>query len=183
MQTALNDHQELFDRYDKTSLAINLSAKELSEFTFRNTLRESISNSPLMAKRLMFELTETELYSSRSSVSRNLLLLRGLGARLSIDDYGTGLSNAARLTTAPFDEVKLDQSFTKRALSSGENAIVRSTAQIAKSYNMHTVAEGVETQEILDCVKELNIDQVQGYLLHKPQSFEELMNSKMLQLT
>lgn len=177
LNNALKTHHQLFERYSEANLAINLSAKELSEDSFSRRFKDFMSEAPIAHSRLMFELTENELYSTRSSVARNLLLIKGKGARLSIDDYGTGLSNAARLTTAPFDEVKLDKSFIQNIHDISEHSFAKSTAEIARTLQMKTVAEGVEDQRTLDCIRELGIDQVQGFLLHKPQSFEQLMET------
>ncbi|MBL73325.1 MAG: hypothetical protein CMF21_00880 [Idiomarinaceae bacterium] len=177
LKNSLETHHLLFERYPHANLAINLSAKELSEESFSDQFKTFLNDSPIAHPRLMFELTETELYSTRSSVSRNLLLIKGKGARLSIDDYGTGLSNAARLTTAPFDELKLDKSFIQNIHDISEHSFAKSTAEIARTLHMKTVAEGVEDQRTLDCVRELGIEQVQGFLLHKPQSFDDLMST------
>ena len=177
LSNSLQNHHALFARYSEANLAVNLSAKELSEASFSEQFKAFMNDAPIAHPRLMFELTENELYSTRSSVSRNLLLIKGKGARLSIDDYGTGLSNAARLTTAPFDEVKLDKSFIQNIHDISEHSFAKSTAEIARTLHMKTVAEGVEDQRTLDCIRELGIDQVQGFLLHKPQSFEQLMET------
>ena len=149
LDNALNKHQELFKQFPSANLAINLSAKELSKHTFSQDLKSSLTKTSITPDRLMFELTENELYSSLSTVSRHLLLL------------------------------KLDQSFIKNIHYIGEQSVAKSTAEIARTLKMKTVAEGVETADILGHVRNLDIDQVQGFLLHKPQSYEDLMNADL----
>ena len=122
----------------------------------------------------MFELTETELYSTRSSVSP-ITFNKGKGARLSMTITAPVFPTLRHYRTVR--RLKLDKSFIQNIHDISEHSFAKSTAEIARTLHMKTVAEGVEDQRTLGCVRELGIEQVQGFLLHKPQSFDDLMST------
>jgi len=95
--------------------------------------------------------------------------LRALGVKLSIDDFGTGYSSLAYLTTLPFDCLKIDRSFVIGMHESAQNVeIVRTILSLGRTLNKHVIAEGIETQDQLDRLRQLGAPIGQGYLLSRP---------------
>ena len=115
----------------------------------------------------------------RKDLTALLGRLRAMGIRLSIDDFGTGYSNLGYLKRFEVECLKIDQSFVRRLeVSKSDHAIVNAIIQMAKSLNLVTTAEGIETETIRRKLIELGCDQGQGYLFAKPQSapqFEALI--------
>jgi hypothetical protein len=96
--------------------------------------------------------------------------LKALGVRLALDDFGTGYSSLGYLKKAPFDKIKIDQSFVRGAAAKGSRngAIIRAIVSLAESLEMDTTAEGVETHDDLQLIRELGVSQVQGYIFGRP---------------
>jgi hypothetical protein len=108
--------------------------------------------------------------------------LKALGVRLALDDFGTGYSSLGYLKKAPFDKIKIDQSFVRGAASTTQRnaAIIRAIVTLAETLGMDTCAEGVETHDDLQLIRELGVSMVQGYIFGKPSPAEtarELANS------
>lgn len=105
--------------------------------------------------------------------------LKDLGITLSIDDFGTGYSSLSQLKNFPIDRLKIDQPFIRNITASKEDAaITRAIIAMAKSLNIKVLAEGVETVEHLNFLKENGCDEIQGYLLCEPSPIETLMERK-----
>ena len=101
--------------------------------------------------------------------------LKNLGLRLALDDFGTGYSSLSYLRRFPMDVLKIDQSFTRDVTSDeGAASITRAIIAMARSLNMTTVAEGVETQEQLDRLSTFGCDVMQGYFLGRPQPVDRI---------
>ncbi len=106
---------------------------------------------------------------------RVLTELKSRGVRISMDDFGTGYSSLSYLRTFPFDKLKIDRSFIQGSDSCGDNtAIIRAVASLGQSLGMTTVAEGVETSEQLAALQREGCDQIQGYLISRPQPAEQI---------
>ncbi|HEY6047775.1 MAG TPA: EAL domain-containing protein, partial [Sphingomicrobium sp.] len=110
--------------------------------------------------------------------------LKALGVRLALDDFGTGYSSLGYLKKAPFDKIKIDQTFVRGAASSSTTnrnaAIIRAIVTLAETLSMDTCAEGVETHDDLQLIRELGVSMVQGYIFGRPSEAEvarELANS------
>jgi EAL domain-containing protein (putative c-di-GMP-specific phosphodiesterase class I) len=122
---------------------------------------------------LTIEITETSSLIDRAEAVHNLSLLRDLGFRLSIDDFGTGEASLAYLADLPSDELKIDRRFVSRLLTSErDRAIVGSTISLAHALGQQVVAEGIEDLATFQLLAELGCDQAQGYYLSKPQPFD-----------
>ena len=114
------------------------------------------------------EISERDLLDDSHGVLPVLFELRALGVGLSLDDYGTGFTSLIRLRELPFTELKIERSFvTGIATVPIDQAIVRSTVDLARSLGMVTVAEGVEAQDVLDQLVDLKCERAQGYLFGK----------------
>jgi EAL domain-containing protein (putative c-di-GMP-specific phosphodiesterase class I) len=140
------------------------------------TIIKSIVKADMAPDKLVLEVTETAIMHDPDAAFKVLAALESLGVRISIDDFGTGHSSMTYLKNFPIGEVKLDRSFiTDIEHSSQGYNIVRSTIELSHNLKATTVGEGVETKEIEDMLRELNIDHIQGYYIAKPMPLKELI--------
>jgi EAL domain-containing protein (putative c-di-GMP-specific phosphodiesterase class I) len=160
-------------------LAINLSPVQFRRGNIEGIVAQALELSGLNPACLELELTESTLVQNPEEFIETLRKLKALGVKLSIDDFGTGYSNLAYLQRFEVDKIKIDQSFVRRLEESKpDHAIVNAIIQMAKSLNLVTTAEGIETEAIRRMLIELGCDQGQGYLFARPQSapqFEALI--------
>jgi EAL domain-containing protein (putative c-di-GMP-specific phosphodiesterase class I)/CHASE2 domain-containing sensor protein len=157
-------------------IAVNLSARLLSDKGFTLRVAALLARHSLEPHNLTLELTETaELADSGESLEM-ITRLRELGVRISIDDYGTGLSTLDYLKKIPANEIKIDQSFVKgMADNRSDRLMVQSTIGLAHSLGRKVVAEGVEQRAILDLLVEMECDVAQGFAIGRPMSLESLV--------
>ncbi|MCY7338664.1 MAG: EAL domain-containing protein [Sphingomonas bacterium] len=161
------------DRFD---IAVNLSARMLTMKSLPIEVRAILARHGLAPERLTLELTETAALAGDGSDLAPLFKLRDLGIRLSIDDYGTGLSTLDYLKKVPASEIKIDQSFIKAMHDNRSDLVmVQSTIALAHSLGRTVVAEGVETKEALDLLRSLQCDVAQGFLIARPTSRQGLV--------
>jgi EAL domain-containing protein (putative c-di-GMP-specific phosphodiesterase class I)/CHASE2 domain-containing sensor protein len=157
-------------------MAVNLSARMLTMRSLPLEVRAVLARHGLDPARLTLELTETAALAGDGSDLAPLHKLRDLGVRLSIDDYGTGLSTLDYLKKVPASEIKIDQSFIKAMRDHRSDLVmVQSTIALAHSLDRTVVAEGVETQESLDLLNSLGCDTAQGFLIGRPTSAKGLL--------
>ncbi|MFK3709259.1 MULTISPECIES: EAL domain-containing protein [Leclercia] len=151
-------------------ISVNVSPVQLSSNVFAGIVLSILKETGLQAERLELEVTESSLFTDNSTPMNTLNKLRALGVRISIDDFGTGYSSLSRLSKLAFDKIKIDKSFV-HSISVQDDAltIIKLITGMAKSLNMKTVAEGVETLEQLESLQALGCDLAQGYLFGKPQ--------------
>ena len=158
------------------SCAVNLSATTLGNIDLPDILADAMDAAQEKRSKLIFEITESCLLRKDPVPMEVLARLRLKGFDLSIDDFGTGNSNIEQLRDFPFCELKLDRSFVsqiwddKFAMES-----VRASIALAKQLNLRLVAEGVETERVLDAMVAMGVDQIQGYFLCKPLPREEFL--------
>ena len=161
---------------EQFDIAVNLSARMLAMPSLALDVRAVLARHGLDPARLTLELTETAALASDGSDMAPLFKLRDLGLRLSIDDYGTGLSTLDYLKKVPASEIKIDQSFVKAMHDHRSDLVmVQSTIALAHSLDRTVVAEGVETQELLDLLRSLGCDAAQGFLIGRPASARSLL--------
>jgi EAL domain-containing protein (putative c-di-GMP-specific phosphodiesterase class I)/CHASE2 domain-containing sensor protein len=156
-------------------MAVNLSARLLTEKGLPLRISALLARHGLAARHLTLELTETAALSNQATVFDMIARLRDIGVRIAIDDYGTGLSTLDYLKKVPADEIKIDQSFVRGILDNrSDRLMVQSTIGLAHSLDRQVVAEGVERREILDLLVELNCDIAQGFAVGRPMSLDSL---------
>lgn len=162
-------------------VSVNVSVLDLVDSLLHTRIAGLLAENGLDARRLKFEITETGLVNDRAAVHDNLHRLAQLGATISIDDFGTGYSSLDYISRFPVSEVKIDGTFVSRMLASRrDRSIVRSTIHMAHEMDMSVVAEGVETSEHLDVLREFGCDIAQGWAIGYPQprdEFVELLRS------
>lgn len=179
LERAVEEISEIRQRTGKDiSVSVNLSAKMVGFGRLVGPVRAVLDRYKLPAEALTLELTETSVIARIESAQRELKALRALGVNLSIDDYGTGQANLSYLDHIPANELKIDQSFIRDMIESGDKRkIVESTIQLAHDLGMHVVAEGVESPVAQHMLRDMKCDHLQGYLLGqpmKPHEFEAL---------
>jgi len=155
-------------------MAVNLSARMLGDKALPSRVHELLKRHGLDPARLTLELTETAALASGADIGP-LYGLRDLGIRISIDDYGTGLSTLEYLKKIPASEIKIDQSFVKSMRDHRSDLVmVQSTIALAHSLGRTVVAEGVESREILDMLVAMKCEIAQGFIVGRPSSLNDL---------
>ena len=153
--------------------AINLSMDSALNLDMPETLHKLVTDSGLQAHDFIIEVTESRLMVQRSLAMESLTRLSLMGFKLSIDDFGTGYSSLVQLVDLPFRELKIDGSFVQRSiLEEKARTILRIAATLGSNLKMAVTAEGVETAEQLQYVRECGCDTVQGYFFARPMPFE-----------
>lgn len=154
---------------DGARVAVNISGKQLGKGTLAPAILAALVKSGLSPDRLEIEVTETSLHASEMACIDDLRRLRDMGVRVALDDFGTGYSSLSHLQLFPFDKIKIDGSFVKNATERRESAaVIRAVADLGRRLGVTIVAEGVETQEQLDRIREEGCTEVQGYFFGRP---------------
>jgi diguanylate cyclase (GGDEF)-like protein len=157
------------------SIAINISGRLVLEPGIGSAIARELYHAGVDPHRVVLEITESLLMEDRSQAVQTLCQLRALGMRLSVDDFGTGYSSLSRLNTLPIDEVKIDQSFVAGLCDGGAgDTIVRATVAMAHGLGLRVVAEGVETAQQLQALRDFACDEAQGYLFGRPVTAEDI---------
>jgi diguanylate cyclase (GGDEF)-like protein len=150
---------------DHVKVAVNVSPVQFRSQAFVLKVAAALAISGLPAHRLELEITEAVLIRDDEAALVMLHQLRALGVRIALDDFGTGYSSLSYLQRFPFDKIKIDRSFIKDiAEPDGAACIVQAIVNIAAARHMTTTAEGVETQQQLDALRNLGCNEMQGYL-------------------
>jgi len=146
-------------------VAVNLSPSQLKSRNLTQVVNSALAESGMAANRLQLEITESVLMHNTFKTLATLHQLRKLGVQIAMDDFGTGYSSLSYLRSFPFDKIKIDRSFIKDLSNGAEPlAIVNAVAGLARSLNMISTAEGVETQQQMDTLQSLGCTEMQGYL-------------------
>jgi diguanylate cyclase (GGDEF)-like protein/PAS domain S-box-containing protein len=155
------------------TVALNVSPKQIILPSLPNVVSQALGRYKLPANRLELEVTEGVFLGGETATLDVLKRLRALGVGIALDDFGTGYSSIGYLNKAVFHKLKIDGSFVREAGSRQENvAIIQSIVQLAKSFRMSVTAEGVETAEDFERMRDLGCDTIQGYLFGRPLSYE-----------
>lgn len=156
-------------------VSVNLSLRQLRQQRFLEGVRKVFRSHGVSPTCLEFEITETTLMEDAKRTIRILDSLYGMGLHLAIDDFGTGYSSLSALQQFPISTLKIDQSFVRDLRIDKDNAaIVTTIIQMAHSLKLEVVAEGVESQEQLDFLREQDCDYAQGHLFGDPVTGDEL---------
>jgi diguanylate cyclase (GGDEF)-like protein len=157
------------------TMAVNLSAVQFKRGDVEQSVLRALEESGLAPALLELELTESILIQNAEGVLASLKRLKQQGVKLSIDDFGTGYSSLSYLKRFDIDKLKIDQSFVRDlATDPDDAAIVRAIIQMARSLNLRTIAEGVETEEMLHQLRVFQCDEAQGYHFARPMAASEM---------
>ncbi|GAA4014758.1 EAL domain-containing protein [Sphingomonas swuensis] len=160
---------------DHVRIAVNLSPIQFNDPKIVETVGLALQRSGIRPSRLELEITEGVFLADSDVTDGTFARLKELGVRLALDDFGTGYSSLGYLKKAPFDKIKIDQSFVRGAASTSSRnaAIIRAIVTLAESLGMDTVAEGVETHDDLQLMRDLGVSQIQGYIFGRPSALED----------
>ena len=156
------------------TISVNLSPRQFQQKNLVHVVENSLLKSGLSPDRLQIEITENMLMSNSEDVLNKLQKMRELGVRISIDDFGTGFCSFSYLLQYQVDQLKIDQSFVKKAgTDSNAAAVVRTIIAMSHGLNIKVVAEGVETDEQLRFLLRRKCDEAQGYFIGRPVAQDE----------
>ncbi|MEP3051551.1 MAG: EAL domain-containing protein [Erythrobacter sp.] len=155
--------------------AVNVSPLQFSNPELPVIVANALAHSGVDPSRLELEITESVFLNDTAGTDAMFAALKRVGVRLALDDFGTGYSSLGYLKKAPFDKIKIDQSFVRGATENGSRngAIIASITSLAEALDMDTTAEGVETLDELALIRQLGCSHVQGNIYHKALSSED----------
>ncbi len=156
--------------------AVNVTGQSLSQPSFADFVRGEIRHRGIPAGLVEFELTETAAVSNVTATQRFIARMAEVGSRVSLDDFGTGLSSLVHLKELDVHRIKIDGRFVRDVLSNERSqALIRALVQIANAIGLQTVAEFVESEAIATRVRQLGVDCAQGYYYGRPVPLADLL--------
>ena len=168
---------------DKAVYFINLSGKTVTDRSFLDTVCHLLDHYGVAGERLGFEVTETAAVVNLADAQRLILGLRERGCQFALDDFGRDASSFFYLKHLPADFLKIDGAFVRGMLDDRrDQAIVRSIAQLARDFGMHSVAEQVENVEIAALLRDMGVDYLQGYHIHRPEALPHWQPVSVMQM-
>jgi diguanylate cyclase (GGDEF)-like protein len=163
-------------------VSVNVSARQFSEKNLIASVAGALKESGLDAKYLELEVTESLIMQDVGLAVATMKDLQGLGVQLSIDDFGTGYSSLSALKTFPVTRLKIDKSFIDGLLvNESDRAVANAIISLGQKLNLRVIAEGVETEAQAACLRDINCDEMQGYLFSKPLPASEI--EELLRMT
>ena len=157
-------------------VAVNLSVRNLHDAELPRWLDLLLREHAFEPRRLILELTESEVMDDHHRDTGVVEQLGAMGVRLAIDDFGTGFSSLSHLRTLPVDEIKIDRSFVANMASSAHDAVVvESIIELGHNLDIEVVAEGVEDRTTRERLAALGCDRAQGFLIHRPLNAEQVV--------
>lgn len=149
--------------------AINISGHSINDETFPDFVLDTFARTQAPTGKICFEITETAAIANLDNAVDFMNRMKIIGCRFSLDDFGTGLSSYSYLRNLPVDYVKIDGVFVREIDSNpGDYAVVRSINEIGHYMGKRTIAEYVETDAVMDCLREIGVDYAQGFGMGKP---------------
>jgi len=175
LQKAMSDFAVLLDDYDDIVLSINISVAYLLYEGFLENLNKALMETSFPPEKLEIEITESVLITSVERAIRIMGILKEMGIKIAFDDFGTGYASLGYLTKLPISLLKIDKEFIE-AMSKEKSGRDFVAAIISMGHLLHfdVLAEGVETEEQLQVLRELNCDYIQGYLWGRPMSYDNI---------
>jgi diguanylate cyclase (GGDEF)-like protein len=153
----------------QNTYAINLSGQSLSDDNFLHFLIDTLDHSHIPTNRLCFEITETAAITNLAKATHLISILKGMGIRFALDDFGSGLSSFTYLKHLSVDYVKIDGSFVRGMAGNPVDCrMVEAIHQMAHAMNIQTIAESVENEESYSLLQEIGVDFLQGYYIGRP---------------
>ncbi len=149
-------------------ISVNVSAKQLEDPYWLDTVRDTIEQTKIPAQFLDLEITESMLVNNPDRVFETLTELSRLGITFTLDDFGTGYSSLSYLTRLPFHTIKIDRSFMHDLEVESRRSIVQAIVAVAHSLDLRVIAEGIESPLQLQVLRELKVEEGQGYYFAKP---------------
>jgi diguanylate cyclase (GGDEF)-like protein/PAS domain S-box-containing protein len=161
------------------TLAVNLSGQSIGDRGFHRTVIDALADPGFDPRKLCFEITETAAITNLADATEFMHQLRGLGVRISLDDFGAGASYFGYLKSVAADYLKIDAQFVQNIVHDRiDQAAVRCFCDIARSVGMQTIAEGVESEAAAELLRALGVNYLQGYHFHRPEALERAVAAK-----
>jgi diguanylate cyclase (GGDEF)-like protein len=158
-------------------VSVNVSPRQLEEGDLISDVEQALLHAGLPARNAILELTESTLMQLSHGAVDQLAKLKKLGVKVALDDFGTGYSSLSYLQQFPVDIVKVDRSFVQNIGGSPERlAFARAIVAFSATLNMETVAEGIELQDQMDCLMEMDCPLGQGFLFAEPMGGDGVLN-------
>lgn len=162
--------------YPRVPIAINVSSIHFQQQNFLDSIQSILTKNNVSAQNFQIEMTERTVMNSASETISKLVKLKQLGFKLSIDDFGTGYSSLSYLVRFPLDVLKIDRSFIQHICSlDDKQAVVDAIIQMSHRLKMKVVAEGVESAQQVELLKQMGCDFIQGFYYSKPLPMDELI--------
>ena len=159
--------------------SVNLSGRSIGSQTFHKFLRESLTAADIDITQLCFEITETAVVNNVEKSVEFINSIKQLGAKFSLDDFGTGLSSFSYLKQFPVDYLKIDGEFVRDIIEDDKSYVfVRSMTEVGHCLDMEVIAEFVESDTMFNKLREANVDYIQGYQVGKPVSINTLVEQE-----
>ncbi|KGK40900.1 hypothetical protein LH51_18725 [Nitrincola sp. A-D6] len=169
LHSVLSWMQQHTEALQDTTLAVNISARDLLQQNFALGLIDLCREYGISPRRLVLEITETAAISDRGQAVENASLLRAAGFSLSIDDFGAGYSSMQNINRLAPEEIKIDRLFVSDLTNNETHqTLCRSLIHLSRDLHTHATAEGIETQEQLDMLKSWGCHSAKGYYLYRP---------------
>ena len=169
LRAACEQHRRWYTNGKGLRMGVNLSPRQLLDPELPSTVERILSETGMQARHLELEVTESSFVRNAAAALDTFGQLRAMGASLSIDDFGTGYSSLSYLKRFPFNTLKIDRAFVT-GINNDEfdRALVHSITTVAHNRNMLVIAEGVETSEQLETLRDIGCEEVQGFYFSKP---------------
>jgi EAL domain-containing protein (putative c-di-GMP-specific phosphodiesterase class I) len=179
MQQACHDAKQLQDQMGRSFLlSVNISPRQFQQRRLIKTIEDALRDSGLSARSLEIEITENTLMINSTANLEMLQVIRNLGVRLSIDDFGTGFSSFSYLLQYQIDRLKIDQSFVRQAMvDANAAAVVRTIIAMSHNLDIKVIAEGAETRDQVEFLLRRRCDEVQGFYFSRPVHSRELVEN------
>jgi predicted signal transduction protein with EAL and GGDEF domain len=158
------------------TISVNIAVRNLLDDSFVDTVAEVLRSTGCRPSLLMLEITETGAMFDAAKAVATLDRLADLGVQISVDDFGTGYSSLSYLQRLPASEVKIDKAFVQELHTDERaNAIVRTILDLARNLGLHVVAEGVETEDMWNRLRELGCELAQGFYVARPMPADDVL--------
>ncbi|VAW67093.1 diguanylate cyclase/phosphodiesterase (GGDEF & EAL domains) with PAS/PAC sensor(s), partial [hydrothermal vent metagenome] len=177
IKNVLKTQQDLKSKGIDLEISINLSTHDLYNCEICMHLESLILELSSDAKKIVLEITESAMKSNPAEAEKTLKKLSEMGFIISIDDFGTGYSSLSNLQDLTVKEIKIDRSFVGNMDTDENNArIVQNTISLAHDLKIRVVAEGAETEQVVDMLSEFKCDEIQGYFISRPRALADILN-------
>lgn len=167
--------------YPAIPVSVNVSRADIYNADITDTLLDIVRRYDIPPSRLHLEITESAYTDNPEQIIQTVSELRRYGFVIEMDDFGSGYSSLNMLNQMPLDILKLDMKFIQNETAASDQRILKFIIDLANSMDLSVIAEGVETSEQLERLRDLGCDQAQGYFFSRPMpacSFEELLRSE-----
>lgn len=177
LMEALRYCREQSEQGIELRMNVNLSARSLHDPHLIAMVTDTLQATGAKPEQLVLEVTESAIVLDPNRAEETLIALSKLGVGLSIDDFGTGYTSLASIKRLPIQEIKIDRTFVFNMLTDNKDAmIVRSVIELGHNLGLTVVAEGIETQEVMDQLNKLACNEVQGYHICRPITPDQLLS-------